>query len=63
MIHLRAYRLEDGEDVAPVYWTDNYFSLLPGEEKTISLNFATGDLHGNHAALKIEGYNIVPHSF
>jgi exo-1,4-beta-D-glucosaminidase len=63
MIHLRAYRLEDGEDVTPVFWTDNYFSLLPGEEKTITANFATADLHGNHPALGIEGYNIAPHSF
>jgi len=63
MIHLRAYRLEDGEDVTPVFWSDNYFSLLPGEERTISVNFATSDLHGNHEILKIEGYNIVPHTF
>jgi len=63
MIHLRAYRLEDGEDVTPVFWTDNYFSLLPGEEKTITANFATADLHGSHPALGIEGYNIAPHSF
>src|SRR6516162_4707273 len=61
MIHLRAYRLEDGEDVTPVFWTDNYFSLLPGEEKTITANFATADLHGNHPAVGIEGYNIAPH--
>jgi exo-1,4-beta-D-glucosaminidase len=63
MIHLRAYRLEDGEDVTPVFWTDNYFSLLPGEEKTISANFGTSDLHGKHEILKVEGYNIVPHTF
>ena len=63
MIHLRAYRLEDSEDVTPVFWSDNYFSLLPGEERTISANFSTSDLHGNHSALKMEGYNIVPHTF
>jgi len=63
MIHLRAYRRENGEDMTPIFWTENYFSLLPGEEKSISAHFASGDLQGNDVVFQIDGYNIVPHTF
>lgn len=31
MVHLQVNKGKDGEEVLPVLWEDNYFSLLPGE--------------------------------
>jgi exo-1,4-beta-D-glucosaminidase len=59
-IHGRITRGEDGEDVAPIFWDDNYFSLLPGEERSLSVRYATTDLEGSVPVLRIEGFNIAP---
>src|SRR5271163_4715458 len=39
MVHLRVTRGEGGEDVTPIFWDDNYFSLLPGESRTVAAKF------------------------
>ena len=31
----------DGLEVGPTYWSDNYFSLLPGEERRIDRRITT----------------------
>ncbi len=31
-VHLRVTKDKDGDDLVPIFWDDNYFSLLPGEE-------------------------------
>ncbi|MHB8997407.1 MAG: glycoside hydrolase family 2 protein [Armatimonadota bacterium] len=48
-------RLTDanGEEALPVYWSDNYFSLLPGESKQLRVS-STG------AQVRLDGWNIVP---
>jgi exo-1,4-beta-D-glucosaminidase len=56
MVHLRVTR-EDGEEVAPILWEDNYFSLLPGEERTVGATF--GEEPGPKAgAVRVEGFNV-----
>ena len=59
MIRLKAQNSE-GEQVLPVFWEDNYFSLMPGESKTVSLEFAAKNLNGGIPALSVEGFNIIP---
>jgi exo-1,4-beta-D-glucosaminidase len=44
--------------VAPVYLDDNYFSLLPGEKRTIEGYCYTADLNGAKPVLKVSGFNI-----
>ncbi len=60
MVHLRVTKGPDGDDLVPIFWDDNYFSLLPGEGKNISASFAVADLGGGEPALTIDGYNIAP---
>ena len=60
MVHLRATRGPDGDDFVPVFWDDNYFSLLPGEEKKLSVSFTTYDPKIRFPTLYIEGYNVAP---
>ena len=49
-----------GDLVTPVFWEDNYFSLLPGEKRTVSVEFNAKDLNGEKPLLHIEGWNIKP---
>ena len=59
-IHLRLTSAKDGSDVVPIFWDDNYFSLLPGEEKSLSVTYNTSDLDGKDSVLEISGFNIAP---
>jgi exo-1,4-beta-D-glucosaminidase len=44
--------------VTPIFWEDNYFSMLPGEKRTISVQFDPKQLDGEDPMLEIEGWNI-----
>jgi exo-1,4-beta-D-glucosaminidase len=46
--------------VLPVFWQDNYFSLLPGEKRQITVEFSQSDLGGETPVLAIAGWNITP---
>jgi exo-1,4-beta-D-glucosaminidase len=57
-IRLRLANKKDDLDVVPVFWDDNYFSLLPGEERLISVSYDASQLHGEHPAIQVGGFNI-----
>jgi exo-1,4-beta-D-glucosaminidase len=59
-IHARITKGKDGDDLVPIFWDDNYFSLIPGEEKTLYVTFDSADLDTREAVLELEGFNIVP---
>jgi exo-1,4-beta-D-glucosaminidase len=44
--------------VLPVFWEDNYFSLLPGEKRTLKVEFSADNLDGEKPLLQITGWNI-----
>lgn len=46
------------ELVLPVFWDDNYFSLLPGEKRNVSVSFDVEDLTGEKPVLQVEGWNL-----
>lgn len=60
MIHLRVIQADSGERILPVFYEDNYFSLLPGESRTVSMEFAVANLAGEQPKLAMDGWNIVP---
>jgi exo-1,4-beta-D-glucosaminidase len=62
MVHPRVTRGKDGEDVSPIIWSDNYFSLLPGEKCSLRAHYDDVSLAGKEPVLEIEGYNIAPGS-
>ena len=47
----------DGEEAVPVFWEDNYISLLPGETRVISGRWQTRDMHGAPRVL-VSGWNV-----
>lgn len=49
---------EKGESVLPIFWDDNYFSLLPGEKRIVKGYFYTKDLEGEKPVVKVSGWNI-----
>jgi len=60
MVHPRLTRGNGGEDVVPVFWSDNYFSLLPGEKKSVTAKFDISSLADAAPELVVEGWNIDP---
>jgi exo-1,4-beta-D-glucosaminidase len=60
MVHLRVIRCEDEQDITPIFWDDNYFSLLPGEKRTVSGKFERHIASGppSRIALVIDGWNV-----
>ena len=60
MVHLRVTRGQGGDDLTPILWSDNYFSLLPGESKDVTAAYEPEDLAGKDPILEIDGFNVVP---
>jgi len=58
-IHLAARRGPGGDEILPVLWDDNYFSLLPGESREVSAVFAAADTGSVEPAVEVDGWNIV----
>jgi mannosylglycoprotein endo-beta-mannosidase len=58
MTHLQLHRKTSGARVLPVFYSDNYVSLVPGETRTITIEAATKDLAGELPLIEVDGYNI-----
>jgi len=57
-IHLRVNRGEHGKEILPVLWQDNYFELMPGEEREIEASYSKGELQGARPYVGVDGWNI-----
>jgi hypothetical protein len=58
MAHLQLHRKRSGERVLPVYYSDNYVSLVPNESRTITIEAATADLKGKAGVVLVDGWNV-----
>jgi beta-mannosidase len=58
MTHLQLRRRNSGERVLPVYYSDNYVSLLPNESRTITIEAASSELKGEAALVLVDGWNV-----
>jgi len=59
-VHLKVNAGQDGKEILPVLWQDNYVSLLPGEKREISAAYAAGLLSGAKPVVEVEGWNVPP---
>jgi mannosylglycoprotein endo-beta-mannosidase len=57
MTHLQLHQKESGNRVLPVFYSDNYLSLAPGESRTITIEAATKDVGGDGLVL-VDGFNV-----
>ncbi len=49
---------KSGQSILPVFWSDNYVSLLPDEQKTITVKFYGKDLGDDTPVISINGVNL-----
>ena len=59
-IHLQIKQKGSEQDVLPVIWQDNYFTLLPGESREVTATYRVRDLSKMGASLAVDGWNILP---
>ena len=57
MAHVQLRRQQTNERVLPVYYTDNYVSLLPGESRMLTIDAAARDLRGDTPLIVLDGWN------
>jgi beta-mannosidase len=62
MAHVQLRRQGSNERVLPVYYSDNYVSLLPGESRTIAVEAAAQDLRGDTPLVVLDGWNVTTRS-
>jgi len=48
----------DGLQILPVDYSDNYFHLMPGEQKTVTVKWKKEDTRGCEPMLEISGLNV-----
>jgi exo-1,4-beta-D-glucosaminidase len=58
MIHLDLRKGKSDASVLPIFWDDNYISLLPGEKRTITGYCHTKDLDGQQPEVTVNGWNV-----
>lgn len=51
---------ETNKPVLPIYWDDNYITLLPGEERNYRARYFLTDAGDNEPQLKIKAWNVAP---
>lgn len=56
-IRVQALRAADSKRILPALQDDNYFTLLPGESKTVHISFDPSLLPDGHYKLLVEAYN------
>jgi exo-1,4-beta-D-glucosaminidase len=56
--HLKIRKGEDGDEVLPVLWQDNYFPLLPGETMQVTATYPARDLGRAAPYVEVDGWNV-----
>ncbi len=59
MVHVRVAKAKDDDDVVPIFWDDNYVSLLPGENRELTARFEAANAGDGELVLTIDGWNVV----
>jgi hypothetical protein len=56
MAHLQLRYKNSGERILPVYSSDNYISLVPGETRAVTI--AAGTANSSDAEVMVDGWNV-----
>jgi exo-1,4-beta-D-glucosaminidase len=59
-VHLTVLKGQNGGDIAPVYWEDNYFELMPGEKREVAATYPRKLLGGAQPYIQVDGWNLAP---
>ncbi|MGD0940119.1 MAG: sugar-binding domain-containing protein [Terracidiphilus sp.] len=58
MAHLQLRRQHSGERILPVFYSDNYFSLVANEFKTITIEADLSAFKGDDPLITVDGWNV-----
>jgi beta-mannosidase len=58
MAHVQLRNQRTNQRVLPVYYSENYVSLLPGESRTITIEAASKALGGARPLVVLDGWNV-----
>ena len=58
LTHLQLHQKKRGKRVLPVFYSDNYISLVPGESTTVSIEAATKGFQGDQPLVEVDGFNV-----
>jgi beta-mannosidase len=58
MAHVQLRNRRTNQRVLPVYYSENYVSLLPGESRTITIEASLQDLGGARPLVVVDGWNV-----
>ena len=61
-IRLKLAKGKGGQEVLPVIYQDNYFSLLPGEKRDVTISYRGSELGGARPVVEVSGWNVAPAS-
>ena len=57
-VRLKVDKGKSGDEILPVLWQDNYFSLLPGERREVTATYRARELGLARPAVEISGWNV-----
>ena len=57
-VRLKVNQGKDGEEILPVFWEDNYLSLLPGERRVVTARYRTSALGKAQPVTEVSGWNL-----
>jgi hypothetical protein len=58
MLRLKAIREKTGDRILPAIYSDNYVSLMPGEQRSIVTEVEHADTRGESPRIVVEGFNL-----
>jgi hypothetical protein len=58
MVQLKAVREKSGDRILPALFTDNFVSLMPGEQKSMQIQIEDADTRGEKPTVVVQGFNI-----
>jgi exo-1,4-beta-D-glucosaminidase len=57
-VRLKVNKRPKGEEILPVIWEDNYFALLPGEQREVSATYRSAALGSSQPDVEVSGWNV-----
>ncbi|MGM9758924.1 MAG: glycosyl hydrolase 2 galactose-binding domain-containing protein [Parabacteroides sp.] len=57
LVRLNVLGATDGQQILPMFYGDNYFSLMPGEEKEVTLHWQDVDTRGEQPKVVVSAFN------
>ena len=57
-IRLKVVGDKDRNRILPVIFNDNYVTLMPGEQRIITMEIDNADTRGEKPAVEMDGFNL-----